>query len=69
NGRGDITSAAVYTGSGWAVEIKRPLKTEDALKQDVDFSTLENQQFGVAIWNASNYQHGIQPNLVLKFKK
>lgn len=69
SGRADITSAAVYTGSGWIVEIKRKLKTDDALKQDVDFSGLENQQFGVAIWNGSNYQHGIQPNLVLKFKK
>lgn len=69
NGRADITSAAVYTGSGWVVEIKRKLKTEDALKQDIDFSGLQDQQFGMAIWNGSNNQHGIQPNLLLKFKK
>lgn len=68
-GRADITCAAVYTGSGWVVEFKRKLKTNDVLKQDVDFSSLQDQQFGMAIWNASNYQHGIQPNLVLKFKK
>ena len=67
--RADITSAAVYTGSGWIVEIQRKLKTNDALKQDVDFTSLQDQQFGMAIWNSSNYQHGIQPNLVLKFKK
>ena len=68
-GRADITSAAVYTGTGWVVEYKRKLKTGDLLNQDVDFSALEDQQFGVAIWNSSNYQHGINPNLVLKFKK
>ena len=67
--RADMTSAAIYTGSGWIVEIQRKLKTNDALKQDVDFTSLQDQQFGMAIWNSSNYQHGIQPNLVLKFKK
>jgi hypothetical protein len=51
------------------VEYKRALKTSDALKQDVDFSSLQDQPFGVAIWNRSNYQHGIQPNLVLKFQQ
>ncbi|MFV4193437.1 hypothetical protein ACNJPU_21105, partial [Mycobacterium tuberculosis] len=50
NGRADITGAAVYTGSGWIVEYKRLLKTADVLKQDVDFSSLEDQQFGFAIW-------------------
>jgi hypothetical protein len=68
-GRADITSAAVYTGSGWVVEFKRKLKTGDVLKQDIDFTSLADQQFGIAIWNASNYQHGIQPNLLLKFEK
>jgi hypothetical protein len=67
--RADITCTAVYTGSGWVVEYKRKLKTGDLLNQDVDFSSLEDQPFGLAIWNSSNYQHGIQPNLVLKFKK
>ena len=68
-GRADITSSAVYTGTGWIVEYKRKLKTGDVSNQDVDFSSLQDQQFGVAIWNSSNYQHGINPNLVLKFKK
>lgn len=67
--RADITATAVYSGSGWTVEYKRALKTNDVLKQDVDFSSLQDQVFGVAIWNNSNYQHGIQPNLVLKFQK
>ena len=68
-GRADIACAAVYTGSGWVVEYKRALKTGDVLKQDIDFSNLADQQFGIAIWNQSNYQHGIQPNLTLTFQK
>jgi hypothetical protein len=68
-GRADIACSAVYTGTGWVVEYKRALKTSDALKQDVDFSSLKDQQFGLAIWDKSNYQHGIQPNLLLKFQK
>ena len=68
-GRADISAAAVYTGSGWIVEYKRALKTADVLKQDVDFSSLQDQQFGVAFWDKSNYQHGINPNLTLTFKQ
>ncbi|HCL82910.1 MAG TPA: hypothetical protein DIC22_02990 [Chitinophagaceae bacterium] len=68
-GRADITCSAVYTGSGWIIEYKRKLRTGDTLKQDVDFSSLQDQQFGLAIWNQSNNQHGIQPNLLLTFKK
>jgi len=68
-GRADITGGAVYTGTGWVIEYKRLLKTSDVLKQDVDFSSLQDQPFGVAIWNQSNNQHGIQPNLLLTFQK
>lgn len=68
-GRADIVCGAKYTGTGWVVELKRKLKTADVLKQDVDFSTLEDQPFGYAIFDASNYQHAIQPGLLLKFKK
>jgi hypothetical protein len=68
-GQADITGAAIYTGSGWVVEYKRLLKTGDVLKQDVDFSSLQDQPFGFAIWNQSNNQHGIQPYLLLTFKK
>src|SRR5664279_1067471 len=68
-GRADITGAAAYTAGGWIVEYKRALKTDDQLKQDIDFTSLQDQVFGMAIWNNSNYQHGIQPNLTLTFKK
>lgn len=72
--RADISCVAVYgtTSSGakgWIVEWKRLLKTPDVLKQDVDFSSLQDQPFGMAIWNKSNYQHGIKPNLLLKFEQ
>jgi hypothetical protein len=69
NGRADITCNAVFTGTGWVVEYKRKLKTGDTLKQDVDFTSLQDQQFGLAIWDQDNNQHGIQPNLLLTFKK
>lgn len=69
-GRADITGGAVYnTGSGWVIEYKRLLKTADVLKQDIDFSSLQDQQFGFAMWNQSNNQHGIQPYLLLHFQK
>jgi len=68
-GRGDITATGKYTGTGWILEFKRLLKTPDVLKQDIDFSSLVDQPFGMAIFNSANYQHGIQPNLLLKFQK
>lgn len=69
NGRADISLAANYAGTGWIYEFKRVLKTTDNLKQDIDFSSLADQPFGVAYWNSSNNQHGIKPNLLLKFSK
>jgi hypothetical protein len=68
-GRADINCTSVYTGTGWIYEFKRLLKTTDVLKQDIDFSGLQDQPFGIAIWNKSDYQHGIKPNLLLKFQK
>jgi hypothetical protein len=68
-GRADIAAGAFYNGTGWTLEFKRLLKTGDVLKQDVDLSSLQDQQFGMAIWNKSNNQHGIQPYLTLTFKK
>jgi hypothetical protein len=69
NGRADIDAKAVYTGTGWIIEYKRKLQTTDVLKQDIDFSSLQDQPFGFAVWDKSNYQHAIQPNLMLKFQK
>jgi hypothetical protein len=68
-GRSDFTAMGVYTGTGWVLEFKRKLKTGDVLKQDIDFTSLQDQPFGMAIFNSANYQHGIQPNLLLKFQK
>ncbi|MFZ4058195.1 MAG: ethylbenzene dehydrogenase-related protein [Ferruginibacter sp.] len=69
NGRADITMTAVHNGTYWIYEFKRLLKTGDTLKQDVDFSSLNDQPFGIAVFEKSNYQHALKPNLVLKFKK
>lgn len=68
-GRADIVATGKYNGTGWTLEFKRLLKTPDVLKQDIDFSSLSDQPFGLAIFNTANYQHGIQPNLLLKFQK
>jgi hypothetical protein len=66
--RADITAKATYTGTGYIAEIKRKLKTEDNVNQDVDFSDLKDKVFGVAVFNRADIAHGIKPNLVLKFK-
>ena len=68
-GRADITARGIHTGTGWVLEFKRALNTKNTLKQDVNFSGLEDQPFGIAIFNNSNNQHSIRPNLLLKFRK
>jgi hypothetical protein len=68
-GRADFTAKGIHTGTGWVVEFKRALNTNSALKQDVNFTNLQDQPFGIAIWNNSNNQHSIKPGLLLKFKK
>jgi hypothetical protein len=66
--RADISCKAVYTGSGWVMEFQRALKTADDLN-DVDFSSLDDQYFGFAIFENAQIAHSIKPNLLLKFKK
>lgn len=65
---GDISCKATYSGSGWILEIKRALKTADAV-YDIDFSSLQDQYFGFAIFENAQIAHSIKTNLVLKFKK
>jgi len=65
---GDISCKATYTGKGWVLEIKRALKTADALN-DVDFTSLDEQFFGFAIFENAQIAHSIKPNLVLRFQK
>jgi hypothetical protein len=66
--RADISCKATYTGSGWIMEFQRALKTADDLN-DVDFSSLDDQYFGFAIFENAQIAHSIKPNLLLKFKK
>ncbi len=75
-GEGDVTANAYWTGSGWQMMLKRPLKTADVLEQDVDFSKLDKVQFGVAVMftapgsiNAADNQHAVAPGLTLTFQK
>lgn len=67
--RADITAKAVHSGSGWVIEIKRALKTSDTENQDVDFSSLEDQPFGMAAFNRADIAHALKPNLLLTFDK
>jgi hypothetical protein len=67
--RGDITGKFKYTGSGWVMEIQRKLKTGDTDNVDVDFSGLQDQSFGIGIFDNAAIAHAIKANLILKFEK
>jgi len=68
--RADITCNAYNTGTGWKLIIKRALKTNDVLKQDVNFTNLVDQPFGIGVFfNHANNQHAIVSGLTLKFQK
>lgn len=67
--QGDITCKGTHTGTGWILEFKRALKTADTEKQDIDFTSLEDQYFGFAVFENSQIAHAIKANLLLKFKK
>ena len=66
---GDITAKFKYTGNGWVLELQRKLKTADTNNVDVDFSSLEDQYFGVGVFDNAAIAHAIKANLILKFKK
>ncbi len=67
--RGDISSAATYTGTGWIVEFKRKLTVDSPAgqngdKQDVDFRSLADQVFGLGVFDNAAIAHAIQPGLL-----
>ncbi len=66
--RADFLASGTFTSQGWTVEFKRALNTHNSLKQDVNFESLSDHPFGIAIWNNANNQHAIKTGLVLKFK-
>ncbi|HEX7415476.1 MAG TPA: ethylbenzene dehydrogenase-related protein [Bacteroidia bacterium] len=66
--RNDITCNAAYVGSSWRMLFKRKLKTND-LVNDVDFSSLGNQPFGIgAFFDGADNEHAITTGLILHFK-
>ena len=67
--RADITAKSIHNGKGWVIEIKRALKTGDTENQDVDFSSLEDQPFGIGTFGQADIAHALKPNLLLKFNK
>lgn len=64
--RGDISSYANHTGSGWVLEFSRALTTSDATN-DVQFDVTQEYMFGFAIFENLAIAHAIKPNLKLKF--
>lgn len=64
--RGDVTTFANHTGSGWVIEITRALTTTD-LVNDIQWDITEEYMFGFAIFQNAAVAHGIMPNLKLKF--
>jgi hypothetical protein len=68
--RGDLSANAFWTGSGWRLMIKRALKTSDTFNQDIDFSSLSDQPFGIGVmFNGADNEHAIHTGLILHFKK
>ena len=56
-------------GSGWVLELKRKLDTGDTQAQDVNFSSLEDLAFGIAVFDNAGIAHGIKAGLSLSFKE
>ena len=66
----DITSNVYYTGTGWRIQYKRLLKTSDILAQDIDFSSLNDQPFGIGVfYNYADRQHAVMNGLTLHFQQ
>ncbi len=65
--KGDVMTYAKYVdGKGWVVEVKRSLVTADPL-YDTQFNITKTYQFGFAIFDNGNGEHGLKPDLKLKF--
>ncbi len=67
--RADLTAKSIHNGTGWVIEIRRALKSSDKENQDVDFSTLEDQPFGIGAFEHADIAHALKPGLLLKFQK
>ena len=52
------------------MQYKRLLKTADTSVQDVDFSNLNDQPFGIGVFsNYADREHAVMSNLMLKFQR
>ena len=65
--RGDITTYANFVGTGWVIELKRSLTTDDLIN-DVQWEIDQEYMFGFAIFQNAAIAHGIKKDLKLKFK-
>ncbi len=65
---GDIPCKAVWANGVWTLEFKRALKTSDS-ENDIDFTSLDDQYFGFAVFENAQIAHSIKANLKLIFEK
>lgn len=65
-GRGDISIAYTYTGSGWIAEFSRKLNTGD--EDDVIFVPGEDLAFGLATFDNAAIAHAIKAGLIMKWE-
>lgn len=65
--KGDVMTYANYvTGKGWVIEVKRTLVTADTAF-DTQFDITKSYKFGFAVFDNGNGEHGVKPDLTLKF--
>lgn len=65
--KGDVMTYATYVDKkGWVIEVKRSILTDDK-SFDVQFDTTKEYKFGFAIFDNGNGEHGLKPDLTLKF--
>ena len=67
--RADLTAYGKHNGSGWVLEWQRKLRTDDMEGTDVDFSSLQDQAFGVGVFDNAGIAHSIKPGLLLTFEE
>lgn len=64
---GDVMTYANYIDKkGWVIEVVRSLSTLDKVR-DTQFDIAKSYQFGFAVFDNGNGEHGVKPDLKLKF--
>ncbi len=66
-GRGDVRAGALYTGSGWRLELSRPLVTADNASRDIAFDDLNASYFwSLSLNNNQTGDNGSRAGILYK---